>query len=229
MSDDKMNFLEEGLEPTADVAEVEHVEPEAVELAPETGEKPQDVPPTPAESREHFAPVTALMDEREKRQEAQRQAEAYKKELDAMRQRSQQPQPKPDFYDDPDKALDHRINGVKLQQSKFFAEKEFGADLVQEAYAYFDQHPNESRDLMNHPSPFHAAVEHYKRQKFLSEVNDPDQWRKSEAERIRAEVMAEIAAGSTSRPNAPPPSMASAPSAGKDAISKGSAFDQVFS
>lgn len=229
MDDAERDFLDETFDgPTEPEATVEaQAEPEAAEPEqPEsTGENVE--PPSTPEEKGRDVPFVALMDEREKRQAAQREAEEARKKIAEYERKlaeMQKPQDKPDFFENPEAVVQQHITTVKLQQSKFLAEKEFGADLVAEAYAYFDQHPQESQQLLNHPSPFHAAVEHYKRQKKLAEIgNDPDAWINAQVEARLAERLAQPSA-----PKAPPPSMAKAPSTGGERISPGSAFDETF-
>lgn len=244
MTDDKLNFLDDDLaatdepeqvEPEAEVqAEAESVDgdsdPQEVseEPAPETGEVKEAVPPT-ADGKNGHAPLTALLDEREKRQDAQRQLEAVQRQLAEM-QKQQQPQERPDFYENPDQAVGAQVYQARLEQSRFFATEKYGEELVNEAYAYYDQNPQETAAFRNHPSPFHAAVEQYKRNKFMAEVKDPDEWKAQQIALLREQALTEVAAQSqTSKPTAPPPSMARATAAGKDANPKGSAFDEVFS
>lgn len=238
MAKDKLDFLDETAEREAEAPEPVEAEAEEAEApqeakaeAPEpeaeeaTGEE-EAAPPVAEDETQRAIPVTALLDEREKRQKAERELEQLRQWRQEQEQKARQADtPKPDFFDNPEAAINQHVTQVKLQQSRFLAEREFGAELVNEAYAYFDQHPQESQALLEHPSPFHAAVEHYKRQKFLSEVKDPDQWREQERERIRQEIMAEAQA---SKPSAPPPSMSKAPSTGRDAIAPGNAFDQML-
>lgn len=241
MTDDKLDFLDEaeGEELQVEVeepqAEVEAVETEApqesvVEVEPETGAKETEVPPTPEVPEEPKAiPVTALLDEREKRQAAERKAEESAAKIARLEQQmraSQEPQKRPDFFENPDAAMQQQMTSMKLQQSKFLAEREFGADVVAEAYAYYDQNPQESAALLEHPSPFHAAVEAYKRQKFLSEVgSDPEAWKAAQLEELKQQ----IASQQPVQPKAPPPTMAKTPNAGGVAVASGSAFDEVFS
>lgn len=234
MADDKLDFLDEtqATEPEQDAPEAvepEQSAPEPIAEPEPTGEELEATPPVAAEEKPNYIPVTALLDEREKRQKAERELEELRRWREQQeRQSRQQQQPKPDFFDNPEQAISQHVTAVKLQQSRFLAEREFGEDLVKEAYAYFDQHPQESQALINHPSPFHAAVEHYRRQKFLAEVNDPDKWREAERERIRQEILAEAQATQPSKPNAPPPSMSKAPAAGGNAIAPGNAFDAML-
>lgn len=226
MTDNPLDFLDETLaeqpEPV-EAVEAEAPEPERVEAAPEsTGEIAE--PPSAPDEKTKEVPFVALMDEREKRQAAQREMEKYKAELEELRRKAEAPKEKPDFFENPEAVVQQHVTAAKLQQSKFLAEEKFGAELVAEAYAYFDQHPQESQALMNHPSPFHAAVEHYQRQKKLAEIgNDPDAYINAQVEARLAERLAQSPA-----PKAPPPSMSKAPSTGGERISPGSAFDDVF-
>jgi len=221
----------------------EQPEPEAEARAEEqTGEEGETPSPEPEKSRD--IPVTALLDEREKRQEAQRRAEEADrraKSLEAELREMRTPKEEaPDWYDDPQKAAEYQQNTVltkfetqRMQQSKFFAEREFGADTVKETIAYFDRNPAASQQFMAHPSPFHAAVEFYQRQKVVEEVGaDPEAYRAKLAEEIRAELEAQYSANGqksqSSKPKAPPPSMASAPASGRETISPGTGFDALF-
>ena len=130
-------------------AEAEPETPKAVKKAPEEAQAGEDdTGPTPEpEPQEHKSiPVTALLDEREKRQEAQRRAEEADrraKRLEAELREMRTPKEEtPDWYDDPQKAAEYQQNTVltkfetqRMQQSKFFAEREFGADTVKETIA----------------------------------------------------------------------------------------------
>ena len=108
----------------------------------------------------------------------------------------QSPEPVPDMFEDPQgfqqhvtKSAEQLVSGRILEQSKFLATREFGEEVVDEALAYFDDHPEQSHRLMNHPSPMHAAVEFVKAQKIAQEIgNDPAAYR----EKVRAEIRAEI-------------------------------------
>lgn len=240
MSDDKLAFLDS--EPTEEQTEIkgetERAQKPADEPKVEAEEskgEPEAAPPA-AEPEPRHIPVTALLDEREKRQAAQREAEdARKRMADLERQLRdlQTPKEQPDFYTDPDAAfkareaqLERKMLADKLQTSRFLAEREFGAEAVNEAYAYFDQHPEESQALLRHPSPFHAAVEHYKRQKFLAEVQDPEAWKQQQLEALRQQLAQETAA--PPKPKLPPASLATAPATGGEPRAPGNAFDSVF-
>lgn len=199
------------------------------------GSTPEPEPPQP-----QTAPLTALLDEREKRQDAQREAQENARkmrELEAQLKQLQQPkQEAPDFFEAPQEAMqfhqtqqEQAFNARMMQQSKFFAERDFGAEVVGEAVAFFDQHPQMSQQFMNHPSPFHAAVEFYQKQKLADEIgSDPEAYKA----RIRAEIEAELQANAKTvqpaKPKSPPPSVASAPAQGREEIVAGNGFDQLF-
>lgn len=234
MSDEKLDFLNETPEepdtdPQEVVEEVQEAEAETreAEAQPEgTGEE-EAAPPVAAEEKPSAIPVTALLDEREKRQKAERELEDLRRWRQQMEAQQRQGQKKPDFFDNPDQAVQQALIATKVQQSRFLAEREFGAEAVNEAMAYFDKNPQETHRFLEHPSPFHAAMEFYKRQKFLEEVQDPDAWREAERERIRQELASQAPA--PSKPTAPPPSMSRAPSAPvRGQPSQGSAFEQAF-
>lgn len=244
MDKDKLEFLEERAE------EVTQDEPDTVEVAEEPkepkGEKPAEpieaeapveeapsAPPAP-EPEPQRIPLTAMLDEREKRQKAERELEEMRRYIAAQQQKDKKPVP--DFYEQPDERLAYErqrweaeMHNRFISQSRFMAEKDFGKELVEEAFGFFDQPQNRfmTHQFRDHPSPFHAAVEFYKKQKFLNEVNDPDAWRNAERERIRQELMAEIS--QPSKPKAPPPSMAKAAAVGgTETIAPGNTFDGLF-
>lgn len=243
MSESVLPFLDEEVETEAPEAQLEAPEtdqpetdqPEQVETTGETTEAAS--PAAHEEKPTATVPLEALLEEREKRQKAQREADElrqWRTQIEAEKQ------PKPDFFDNPDAAMSQLQQQVqkeiiksKLQTSRFHAEREYGAEEVADAYAWFDQNPEHSASLLNEPSPFHAAVEYYKRQKALQEIgNDPLAWRKQFEEdaraKVRAEIEAEYAQKAAIKPAAPPRSLASAPSAGGETPSPGSAFDDMF-
>ena len=232
-------------------------EPEGAEAKEQTGVEEPGSTPEPEPQNEGMSQAEiglkfALTDEREKKREAQRELAEYQREkaetdrelreLRAQMQRLQQPkQEAPDWYENPQAAAQFQSQTIEqgfqarlMQQSKFFAEKEYGADAVNAAMAYFDQHPEQSTQFVNHPSPFHAAVEFHKRQVVASEIgSDPEAYRQKIRDEIKAELEAQYAqngkaVSQSSKPKAPPPSMASAPATGGESLSPGSGFDMLF-
>jgi hypothetical protein len=245
MADDKLSFMDEGEavergpeQPEPEQPEAEPVEPEPQEKQAEGEDQGEPPSPEPEEDRQAI-PITALLEERERRQKAEREAEALRRWRDEQERKAREAQqPKPDFYEDPEKAIGHHLQPVqkqvmatKMQMSRFLAEREFGAETVESAVKWFDQNPEMSHRFINEPSPFHAAVEYFKRQQFAQEVQDPEKWRQQERERIKAEIMAEMQSQQPSQPSAPkapPRSLASAQSTGRDATKPGSGFDRIF-
>jgi len=242
MSGKELDFLEDKEPEEVDASEPEVEEPEVVAEEPEeaTGEEPEPEadpepegePPAPEPEAQRI-PLTAMLDEREKRQKAERELEEMRRYIAQARQQNQERVP--DFYEDADARLNYerqrweqQTQAQRLQTSQFLAEREFGSDMVKEAYEFFDQPENRwmTKQFASHPSPYHAAVEAYKKQKFIQEVDDPDKWREAERERLRQEILAEAA--TPQKPKSPPPSMASAPARGTDAIQPGNAFDGLF-
>lgn len=191
----------------------------------------------PADDRQdkgHSVPVTALLDEREKRQRIEAEAEQMRREVAEFRRREQQAQQKPvevpDILEDPagyrqhvEQVFDQRLNAQRLQMSRFMAEREFGKETVDAAFEFFNRHPRDSWALIQEPSPFHAAVDAYKRAQAVEEFGtDPNAYREKlraemEAE-MRESIRAELAAEMTpNRPKSPPRSLASAASSGSNA------------
>ena len=110
--------------------------------------------------------------------------------------------PAPDMFEDPDGYRNYmqaavQSSGInsKLEMSRFMAEREFGKEVVDAAFDYFSEHPEQSQALLKSASPFHAVVEQYNNVRVAQEIgNDPTAYRaKLEAE-IRAKVEAELVA-----------------------------------
>lgn len=219
--------------PEPEVAEAEAAPEEAeavdAEAEPEPegkGETPEAAPPVAAEEKQQSVPITALLDEREKRQKAEREAEQLRQWRQQMQAKQQ---PKPDFFENPEQAIQQAVMASKLETSRALAEEQLGKERVAEAVAYFDEHPQESHRFLQNPLPFHAAVKFVEQQKFLQEVQDPDAWREAERERIKQELLAEMPVAQPSpSPAAPPPSVAKAPAQKQAAIAPGNAFDNMF-
>lgn len=150
-------------------------------------------------------PLAALQSERETNRELKRRLEALERQQQQPRQEEQQ-QP-PDFYENPDQRMtyersqiEQQMNQRHLQQSRFFAEREFGKEEVDAAYAYFDQHPEQSQALLNEPSPFHAAVEFYRKQKVAEEIGaDPEAYKQRILQEAREEARKEYEADAVTK------------------------------
>lgn len=217
---------EQAPEPVAE----QQPEPAPVEAKGE----PEAAPPAAVEEAKHI-PITALLDERDKRKAAMAEADQLRRKLAEYEAKTA---PKPDFYADPEAALTATQQAAqqaaiaaalntKLETSRFLAEKEFGAEVVKEAYAFFDQNPHLSRDLIASPSPFHEAVKTYQRHKMMQEIgDDPASYRARIEAETRERLLAEMQA--QPKPTAPPPSMASAPGTSGAQQPPTSGFDALF-
>ena len=245
----------ETVEAEAPEAEVEEVKAEAEEPAEEpkaeeveaTGEEEAAPPVAEVENDPQKVPLMVALDAREKRQAAERRAEEAERkaeqtarqlaEMQAQIQRQQEQRQAPDWYEDPQAAAQYQAQSIQQQvlndrmnQSQFFAEREFGKEAVAEADAFIRQNPGLVSQFQQHPSPWHALVEFHQKQKFLAEVGEnPDAYKEQMREQIRQELMAEMTTSQPSKPKAPPPSMATAPSTGRDATTPGNTFDTMFS
>ena len=200
-------FLDQ--EPTEEVVE----EVKQVEAVPEPEEsKGEEVAAPPAEVKEErHIPITALLDEREKRQAKEREADELRRRLAAYEQQQQQ---KPEFLDDPDAhiaALSRQAQALalqtKLDMSRAYAEDKFGKETVDAAFQFFNEHPQLSHPLVNHPMPFVEAVKVYQRHQAMQEIgDDPVAYRAKVEAEVRERLLAEKA-----KPATPPPSIATAP------------------
>lgn len=191
MSDLDQILNNEQPEPTpeapAPTPEAEAAPVEAVEVTPEP-EKAEA--PEPAKPEPETVPVGVVAGLRQEIRELKA----------AMSQ--PEPTPAPDLFEDPKGFTGHlaaQVQGsmaqMKLEQSRFMAEREFGKDVVDKAFEYFNENPAESQQLLAHPSPFHAAVDHFNTVRVAQEIgSDPSGWQERERERIRAEVEAELVA-----------------------------------
>lgn len=204
---------------------------EAVEAQPEPEAKGETVAP-PATPEDHGRiPIAALLDEREKRKEKEREVEALNRRIADYEAKAT---PKPDFFADPEAALaaaqraaQAAAINTKLETSRFLAEEKFGAEKVQAAYEFFDRNPHLSGQLLTSPSPFHAAVKEYEKHQAMTEIGeDPSAYRARVEAEIRERILAEY--NVQPKPTAPPPSLSSASSvsAGKAPVASG--FAQMF-
>lgn len=167
-------------------------------------------------------PLQAVQAERDKRKEAQTEAEALRRELAELRGQvsvlsrpAQQPQPaekpKPKtFWESPDEFLAERLAPIQQEttqrhflNSKMLADEKFGADTVKEADDALgaliqanDPSINELQQrIKTSPHPYADLVSWHQRRKAMADIgDDPVSFRERERERIRAEILAEQAA-----------------------------------
>jgi hypothetical protein len=240
---DKLDFLD-GTE-EAPEAQVEA----PAEVAEPTGEQ-EAAPPVAAEEKPQTIPITALLDEREKRQDAIRKAEGSErraeeaerrlKELERRIAAAQQQRKPPDFFEKPEEAVKaqvdpilHRMFSDKLDFSEALAEEKYGAETVETAKQAFIQAMQEDPDLyrkvvVTSKHPYDAVVKWHKKHSALSKIgDDPEAYIAAEIERRLQE--AQQSQSSPAPVNRPPISLAAAPAAGRgNPQAKGNAFDQAF-
>ncbi len=174
-------------------------EPPAVEAAPIAPETPAQ----PERREDHRIPLSEHLSEREKRQNAERERDDFRRQMDALNRRIAElsrPQPEPaappDPYADPSGFMQHgirqavdpiqeRIDDVRDQFSRMFAEREHGAELVQEAMSEFERelasNPAsrfEAQRIWRSPNPYGELVARHKSRKALAEIGtDPAAYR----------------------------------------------------
>lgn len=179
--------LAEAEEPTTPEVQTPEAEAVAEAEAPQE-EAPEEAAQEPAKEPE--APMVPLAALQEVRQQL--------KELKALTTPAPQPVKVPDMHEEPEAYTAHvaqqmqqHVIGTKLETSRFLAEREFGAEVVNQAFEYFNENPEGSQALLAHPSPFHAAVEEFNKHKVAQEIgSDPAAY----AARIKAEALAEAKA-----------------------------------
>lgn len=234
MTDDALSFLDDTAQPQAEAAPVTPPEPEPVA---DQGEPIATPPVAPEPHRE--VPLTALLDEREKRQQAAREAEELRRELAALKAQAQ-PQPKPiDVLEDPEgfarqqqMALQSAILQDRYERSRWQAEEKHGAETVKAVIEFFNDpaHAPKSQEFIRHPDPFAAAFRYYTEQQEVAKVRAAggvDAIRQQLEAEIREKVLAELQT-SAPKPATPPPSLASAASSGAAKAPPVNGFDAAF-
>lgn len=224
-----------------DANQVEPVEAAAPELAPAI-EAPQpaapDAPavaaeptpeptPQPREEDGRFAPISALQDERQKRQDLERQVAEMRA---AMAPKPQADQPKvPDPYDDPAgyaRHIEQQQQGeflrMRFQMSHEMAKQQYGNDEVEAARQWATERaskdPAFDMALGQQAHPMAWIVQQHKRDGLLSQIGeDPDAFVRRRAAELGIGAVPAVPAASAPTPApapTPPRSLASAPAAG---------------
>jgi hypothetical protein len=219
--------------------------PVAAEPAPVAPAAPEPAAPVaapPPAPEQTFAPLAALLDEREKRQAAEKRAaelEQWRQQQEAQARR----QPIPDPAEDPQGYFAHQEQrrqaeawGMRLEMSKQFAEIRHGADTTNQAFQWglerCDSDPHFNAKVQASNDPVGLVVAEWQREQLLSEVK-PDEfaafkaWKAAQAAQpapmapqaatppLAAPALAPAAP--PAQPAAPRPSLASAPSASTSA------------
>lgn len=257
---DNLEFLDgepSGEESRADTARDEkgRFAPKAQEEAapaeqpPVEAASPQEptTAPAPPESKPEpgHVPLTVVLDEREKRQAAERAKQELEERLRALEAQRQQ-QPIPDRNTDPEgwedwraQQFEQRLLNERLNTSERFARKEHGADVVDAArdaaLQRFQNDPLYYQQVMSAPDPYEVVVQDYKRAQALSALSEPgrlDAFLAWQAGQSAAPAQPNHQAASAPPPS-PPRSLASQPAAGaakpgEQPVGEGVAFDAIF-
>ena len=163
-------------------------------------------------------PLAAVLDEREKRQAAEKQL----RELQQWREQVEaaQAQPLP-----PEQVLAQQRYQDNLRYSRKFAERQYGKDFVAEVHQWaFDRcehDPFFNAEMAAHDDPYEAAAQAYNREQVLKEVShaDLDAFRAWKA--VQAQAAGETPAlhAQTPAPQAPkPPPVSLANASGTGAL-----------
>lgn len=245
MNDGSLAFLDEKAVPETPevVAEPAPVEPVApAEPQADTGAQPTSPPEVAPQEAPHTVPISAILDEREKRQIAQRENEDLRRKVAEYEAAKAHPAPDPaenprEFAAYQQQQVQQVMWNERLNMSEAIARQTHGEDAVNAAREAFAQavksNPPLYAELQRQPNPYSFVVQWHQRQKLLDEIgSDPAAYRARIADQIRAEMAAQSTTPSVpttpAKPNLPP-SMASAPAAGTaDTKTNGSLFDQTF-
>lgn len=214
-------------------------EPEAAPVEPTPEPEPVAVQPTPEPVQPGHVPITAMLEERDKRK-------ALEEQIRQMQARAPQPVA-PDPYEDPegyqafrDQQIEQRMFGQALAFSRRLQEVKHGPETVAQAHewglARCDADPLFNHRVRASEDPYEFVVQEWKRDQVLSSLqgDDLDQFRAWKASQGSAQPTPQAAPVAViPQPVAPPRSLASTPAAGspkpgEQPVGPGVAFDSVF-
>lgn len=179
---------------------------------PDDGET-KEPPQTPLEAEKAKSPVPGLtlddwkahLDEREKRQKFEREAETLRRENEQLKQQSQRKEePAPDIYDNPEGYQQHiqsqfqqSLQQQKIETSEYMARREFGDEMFTTIDNWLrDEGRQFIADLVKSPSPYHAAYDLYRKEQAAKTLSAHDY----DLDKLKAAWLAEQQA---SQPAAP--------------------------
>jgi hypothetical protein len=208
--------------------------------APEPAPSGTAVPATVTPPEPGHVPLSAMLDEREKRQAAERRAQELERQ-----QAQRQPVAPPDPYEDPAAFADFQAQqfqqaqlNIRLDLSEDLARGKHGDEVVTKAQQWalerYARSPAFQQEVLTHRNPYEFVVQEYQRDQFVSQVQpaDYDAFKAWQAAQAAASAQTPLAAPAAPPLAATPPrSLASATSAGgASAIPQGpgTAFDSVI-
>lgn len=225
--DDVYEDAEVAVETVEEPVEAETVEA-TEESVEEAKEEKTEESTTDSKKPEEWT-LTAVMDERDKRQKAVAEAEELRQKL------AQYEKPEGEdvsvfedekaFIEKQDRKLKDEVNNVALNMSQAFANQTFGKDAVDAATEWFKQEGIKSPALIDRYSkaelPFHEVVSMYQDEQARL---DPDAYKAQ----VRAEVLKEVEANKPPEPDSITPSLASKRSAGKASTNVTEDFEDIL-
>jgi len=210
MSDELETFLtdEAATEetPAEDSATEETPQTEEPQAAESTGDKDaeataEDVPPTPekTEKQSDNVPISALLDEREKRQQYQQQL----KDTQAQLQQMQQPREAPDLLDDQGGFVNHiqqqvdnqiRSSAIQMSQEMMRSQHEDYEQVESKFLEMATANPELGAQMSNHPMPAKFVYDTVKNAEQYADMQNVPAYKAKLKAEARAEVEAEIKA-----------------------------------
>jgi hypothetical protein len=230
--------LDEVYEEKVEEPEVETVEVEAEETVEATEESQEETEveeaevETTATKKEEIGTLAGMLDEREKRQAAVKRAEELEAKLAAL----ETPQNDVSVFEDEkgyteqqDEKVSSKVNEAVLGMSRAYAVREFGEEKVAQAEKWYADEGMKSPHAIDriHKSDlkFHEAVNLFDEEQARLDTEGLEA-------KVEARIRAEFEAKYSSEPEEPrkpiKPSLASARSTGKDAVSTTDDFEDIL-
>lgn len=220
--------------------EIPATQPEQQPIQPEPQPEPQALEPEQPPQGGHI-PIQALLDEREKRQEAKREADALRAQIAQLQQAPSQPVV--DLYDDPDAwaatqqaTIAEQMWQVRRDMSANFAIEKFGKDTVDAAIVWASERndPYLHQRFKASNDPYREVlVPEFNRDQLLSKIgSDPDAYVRQRYAELTSgsqttQPVAQAATPSIAASRPAPRSLAGQPSAGSGPAIAEAAFDEV--
>lgn len=220
--------------PVDAVVEAPQVQPE-----PEPKGEPEGVPPAPAPKDDVSGVVKGILDEREKRQQYQREAEELRRWKAEREAKDAEAQKKPDFYENPDEymrqreqAQQHAIWNERLNMSELMATNKHGEEAVNAAADAFKvaaaQNPALVHEFTQQRDPYGFVMKWHQKNSMLTEIGeDPAAYKERLRQELLAELQAQQPAPVAAKPTIPG-SLSTAPSAAKATAPVIASFDSMF-
>ena len=164
--------------------------------AAEDAEKAKDA--SPASEIETKVPISAMHGERDRRQAAEKERDELKAQLDE----SNKVEPTSVFVDEEKfrqeiaSELNQKLTNASLNQSEFFAGREFGKDVLEQKIEKFktliETNPDLKQRFVNAISPYHELVDIVDKHDELAKMDDLDAYKAKLKAEAKAEVKAEL-------------------------------------